>query len=285
MSITDHDTEPMLASKEWHIALFGEIKHDTDYSAVNFNPEEDLVRSTNVTNVTDDSIHHSKFRNVSGILFHPSNFDTEAMNEAETSDMNMESSQFEQMIFNIQKIYKKINSKLQLWLKFITRESKMDKNEMMHELAELQCDLSTNADICQIVAHFFNTLEMNEADGQFRLYFDDLPIYYVPASHKDKLYLLANLLTKFHVADELAFPLLLRGLTTTDKWVNLRRSELVKPTERPVLTKPQDLISDALDDIHAELNTLEAAHYLYPVNMTNEVLNNEGLRNVICRNF
>ena len=44
MSITDHDTEPMLASKEWHIALFGEIKHDTDYSAVNFNPEEDLVR-------------------------------------------------------------------------------------------------------------------------------------------------------------------------------------------------------------------------------------------------
>ena len=46
------------------------------------------------------------------------------------------------------------------------------------------------------VAHFFNTLEMNEADGQFKLYFDDLPIYYVPASHKDKLSLMANLLTK-----------------------------------------------------------------------------------------
>ena len=87
------------------------------------------------------------------------------------------------------------------------------------------------------------------------------------------------------MADELAFPLLLRGLATTDQWINLRRAELVKPTEKPVLSKPQDLISDALDEIHSELETLEAAHYLYPVDMKNAVFQNEGLRNVICRNF
>ena len=43
--------------------------------------------------------------------------------------------------------------------------------------------------------------------------------------------------------------------------------------------------SDELDDIHAELDSLEAAHYLYPVNMTTEVLQNDLLKSVICRNF
>ena len=44
MSITDDvDTQPMLAHKEWHVTLFGEIKHDQD-DAVNFN-QDDLVRS------------------------------------------------------------------------------------------------------------------------------------------------------------------------------------------------------------------------------------------------
>ena len=47
------------------------------------------------------------------------------------------------------------------------------------------------------VALFSNTLEINEeADGPIKLYLDDLPSYNVSASHKDNLYLLANLLSK-----------------------------------------------------------------------------------------
>merc|ERR1719474_395351 len=138
---------------------------------------------------------------------------------------DMDATEFERMIFDIERIYKRINSKLQLWLRFVSHDDKaaeassansrrhLHHDQMMQELSGLQCDVSSNAEICHIVASFFNTLEMNEADGTFKLYFDDLPIYYVPASHKDKLYLMANLFTKFHVADELAFPLLLRGLT------------------------------------------------------------------------
>jgi len=45
------------------------------------------------------------------------------------------------------------------------------------------------------VATFFKTLQSNEGD-QFQLFYDDLPVYYVPASFKDKLYLMANLFTK-----------------------------------------------------------------------------------------
>jgi len=321
MSITDDvETTPMLASHEWHINFFGELKHDTtgsnsSSSRVNFsNPtrayfptgSSDLT-GLNGTNGTgegsSEGMVHGKFRNVSEILFHPSNFDREAMMDNSNEKHTMESTEFEKMIYDIQKVYKKINSKLQLWLRFVSPQGRVqhsgsigshsvdeDGNEIGHDemeeqLSELQCDQSANNEICQIVAHFFNTLEMNEADGQFKLYFDDLPIYYVPASHKDKLYLMANLLTKFHVADELAFPLLLRGLTTTDSWINLRRSEVPKKSERPPLT-PQDLLlSDELDDIHAELDSLEAAHYLYPVNMTTEVLQNDLLKSVICRNF
>jgi hypothetical protein len=36
---------------------------------------------------------------------------------------------------------------------------------------------------------------LNEGE-QFHLYYDDLPVYYVPAAYKDKLYLMANLFTK-----------------------------------------------------------------------------------------
>jgi len=305
MSITEEqDTLPMLAKKEWHISLFGEIIHDVEDE--NVNKANDVINTNRTANGTlPVTSSHAKFRNVSELLFHPSNIDMEVMedNHLIMDQMkNMDASEFERMIFDIQKIYKKINSKLQLWLGFVSKDGSgtgsrasssssssssatENKQKMMRELSGLQCDVSSNAEICQIVAHFFNTLEMNESDGQFKLYFDDLPIYYVPASHKDKLYLMANLFTKFHVADELAFPLLLRGLATTDNWINLRRSELIKPTERPVLSRPQDLLSDALDDIHSELDTLEAAHYLYPVDMKNEIFQNEGLRNVICRNF
>ena len=46
-----------------------------------------------------------------------------------------------------------------------------------------------------LVALFFKILQSNEGE-QFNLYHDDLPVYYVPAAYKDKLYLMANLFTK-----------------------------------------------------------------------------------------
>ena len=87
------------------------------------------------------------------------------------------------------------------------------------------------------------------------------------------------------MADELAFPILLRGLASTDEWLQLERAELIKPTEKPILNQPQDLLLNILDDRNDKLKEIEAAHYMYPVNMTNEVLKNGALRDVICRNF
>ena len=67
---------------------------------------------------------------------------------------------------------------------------------LMEELDELQCDDSTNFEICHLVAEFFSVLEGNEKHDEFKIHYDDLPIYYIPAKHKDRLYLMANLFTK-----------------------------------------------------------------------------------------
>ena len=68
---------------------------------------------------SSEGMVHGKFRNVSEILFHPSNFDREAMMDNSNDKHTMESTEFEKMIYDIQKVYKKINSKLQLWLRLV----------------------------------------------------------------------------------------------------------------------------------------------------------------------
>ena len=51
---------------------------------------------------------------------------------------------------------------------------------------------------------------------------------------------MANLFTKYHVSDELAFPLLLRGLEKTENWTKLSRSELTeKEITEPKINKPE----------------------------------------------
>ncbi len=90
---------------------------------------------------------------------------------------------------------------------------------------------------------------------------------------------------RYHVTDRLAFPLLLRGLDKTDNWTKLDRAELSALDRSPtVISKPEDLLSEAFDDKIQSLAEVEAAHYLYPVDVA-AVLNNEDLRTIVCRNF
>lgn len=51
-------------------------------------------------------------------------------------------------------------------------------------------------------------------------------------------------------------------------------------------SKLQDLLLLEIDEDRREaLQELESAHYIYPVDMTTEVLKNEDMRDIICRNF
>ena len=168
--IEDKETMPMLAEKEWHISLFGEIIQDDPIEGQKhvqtFSREGQDHHNKTVKEQKGIRDEHTKYRNVSELLFHPYNFDDK--NQAsrmvamppEMKDMS--ASHFDQMMFDIQKIYKKINSKLQLWLRFVKRNTKddfhMDQTEMKQiklELSELQCDVSTNSEICQIGNNLF----------------------------------------------------------------------------------------------------------------------------------
>jgi hypothetical protein len=45
------------------------------------------------------------------------------------------------------------------------------------------------------VAVFFENLKVNHG-LEFRLIYDDLPVFFVPSAHKEKLFILSNLFTK-----------------------------------------------------------------------------------------
>ena len=65
----------------------------------------------------------------------------------------------------------------------------------------------------------------------------------------------------------------------------LKNCALINPLVTTILSLfLQDLLSEALDDKIESLEEVEAAHYLYPVDVK-AVLTNEDLRTVVCRNF
>ena len=54
---------------------------------------------------------------------------------------------------------------------------------------------------------------------------------------------------RFHVADEMAFPLLLRGLSPAWAWTDLVRAEIPKEREKEVIDSPQDLLLFDFDEV------------------------------------
>ena len=56
-------------------------------------------------------------------------------------------------------------------------------------------------------------------------------------------------LLRFHVSDEMAFPLLLRGLSPAWAWTDLVRAEIPKEREKKVIDSPQDLLLFDFDEV------------------------------------
>jgi hypothetical protein len=49
--------------------------------------------------------------------------------------------------------------------------------------------------------------------------------------------------TRYHVSDEVAFPMLLRGLTRENTWTDLTRAEMPVAREKQTIEKPE--VSDS----------------------------------------
>ena len=162
------------------------------YLLVHDEPEHDLENPA--LSLLERQIHASK-NNVSELLFHPANFMGESFEEI--SDETMKKEHFSEMMFNINTIYQRIHSKLNLWTRFKKIRMELHNNhdeensevmkktmkEMMKKLEDLNCNNAANSEICHLVASFFEVLDHNEGDD-FKLVYDDLPIYYVPEALK-----------------------------------------------------------------------------------------------------
>ena len=143
----------------------------------------------------------------------------------------------------------------------MSHSSDHDKMEhMKKELEHLHCKSAANSELCLVISKFFSTLDSNEGDS-FQLIYDDLPIYYVPESLKQRAFLFANIFTKwvfvkkkpknilsyifcdwffrYQINDKLAFPLLLRGLEHTENWTKLNRVELKEDIATPDILNPE----------------------------------------------
>lgn len=113
--------------------------------------------------------------------------------------------------------------------------------------------------------------------------YDNIPMYYLPSWATKSFYSVANVLLHFGVMDELALPILFRGLATENEWVNLRRSAALK------------VISD-VDENRSNLNqktssgeelsdsSTGAAHYFHPFNL-HKVYSDMDKRRLFCSNF
>lgn len=276
MSVVD-DHGNSNKTNEWHIDIFGELAHnEPEAESVTVEPKNASTTAT-----------AKEAKEARELLFHPANFKKDDQSVSFPVD-DMKSEHFNDMMFSIQSVYKRIDDKLKLWTEFrhmkMSHSSDHDKMEhMKKELEHLHCKSAANSELCLVISKFFSTLDSNEGDS-FQLIYDDLPIYYVPESLKQRAFLFANIFTKYQINDKLAFPLLLRGLEHTENWTKLNRVELKEDIATPDILNPEDLLNAATNDNFETLDELESAHYLYPVDIK-KVLTNDDLRTVVCRNF
>lgn len=86
-----------------------------------------------------------------------------------------------------------------------------------------RCEKGTNLEFCKVSSEFLYQLSEN-IGKEFRLIYDQVPMYYIPKRDQLKFYLLSNLMLQHGVTDEIAIPLMLSGLDPEDEWIKLDKS-------------------------------------------------------------
>lgn len=100
-----------------------------------------------------------------------------------------------------------------------------DRGYRVHpkSLHQFRCEEGTNVEFCRVSLEFLNQLTENNGE-EFRLVYDQVPLYYIPKKDQLKFYLLSNLMLQHGVTDEIAVPLILSGLSSEKEWVPLPKS-------------------------------------------------------------
>jgi len=129
----------------------------------------------------------------------------------------------------------------------------------------------TNKDLCASLRHFFGTIQqLYQTDSGFLPSYNHYPVYYVPLSQQKAFYLLANVFLQFGVPDQVAVPLVLRGLAR-DRVHQLKRTYFGSDT--PAVVEPSYPLFD------------ESANYLFPVYLQRDLHGDKRLRTIFCLKY
>lgn len=129
----------------------------------------------------------------------------------------------------------------------------------------------TNKDLCTSLRQFFSTVnELFQTENGFLPSYNHYPVYYVPLSQQKAFYLLANVFLQFGVPDQVAVPLVLRGLAN-DQVHQLKRTYF--GSDAPAVVEPSYPLFE------------ESANYLFPVYLQRDLHGDKRLRTIFCLKY
>jgi hypothetical protein len=152
------------------------------------------------------------------------------------------------------------------------KSHRISPREFRHIRCTLQDD-GHQSELCSTLRLYINLLGTN-LGRDIRLFHDTVPMYYLPSWTTKSFYSVANVLLHYGVMDELALPILFRGLADESDWTNLNRnSDLLAQTPSPVPSgdsSKETLVSEG--------------HYLHPFNL-HKVYSDPIVRHEFCSRY
>ena len=94
------------------------------------------------------------------------------------------------------------------------------------EFRHIRCtrvDDGHQSELCSTFRDYVNVLGSN-IGRDIRLFHDSIPMYYLPTSASKTFYSVANVLLHYGVMDELALPIVFRGLAPESEWIHLNKT-------------------------------------------------------------
>ncbi|CAL8127152.1 unnamed protein product [Orchesella dallaii] len=165
-----------------------------------------------------------------------------------------------------------------------SKSHRISPREFRHIRCTMQDD-GHQSELCSILRAYVNKLLLN-LGTDIHLYHDTIPMYYLPSSATKPFYSVANVLLHHGVMDELALPLLFRGLAPESDWIKLVRSPSLDLSASDPATAGSGHTQSqfvAGEDISSQVLNSKS-QYLHPFHL-HKVYSDHDLRKQFCKHY
>lgn len=186
-------------------------------------------------------------------------------------------------------IYKNVStcSNILFYISGTEKEDSKSHRISPREFRHIRCTMQDDghqSELCFILRSYVNKLLLN-LGTDIHLYHDTIPMYYLPSSATKPFYSVANVLLHHGVMDELALPLLFRGLAPEKDWIKLARSPLLDPESQPISTAGTSGDMQTRNDANnASVIPNAKSQYLHPFHL-HKVYSDQSVRKDFCKNY